>query len=93
MDQVGRFFKALRAGLKGGWEAATENNPVRYSINDRPVKCPHCGGEDFAAGTALLNTAGAEFLNLAWANRSATTLLCAECGNIQWFAQEPQARD
>ena len=88
-----RFFKALRAGLKGGWEAATENPPTRFSINGRPVKYPHCGGEDFAAGKAQLNTAGMEFLNLAWANPSATTMLCGECGNIQWFAPQPQARE
>jgi len=93
MDELGRFFKALRTGLKGGWEAATEITPIRYSINDRPLKCPHCGGEDFADGKALLNTAGAELFGLAWANRSATTLLCGECGNIQWFAEEPQRRD
>jgi ribosomal protein S27AE len=92
-ESMGRFFKALRAGLKGGWEAATESQPTRYSIEGRPVRCPHCGGGDFAVGKAQLNTAGMEFLNLAWANPSATTMLCGECGSIQWFAQEPQAME
>lgn len=88
-----RFFKALRAGLKGGWEAAKENHPSRYSIDGKPVRCPHCGGDKFAMGKAQLNTAAMEMINLAWANASATTMLCGECGNIQWFAQEPQAME
>jgi len=89
---MGTFFDALKAGLKGGWEAATEGSrPTRYTIADRPVRCPHCNGDTFVLGEALLNTKGMEFLNLAWANASATTMICGECGQIQWFAQEPQA--
>jgi len=88
---VEKFFKALKAGLKGGWEAATEGSrPNRYTVSDRLVRCPHCTGETFVLGQALLNTRGAELMNMAWANAYATTLLCEECGNIQWFAQEPE---
>lgn len=89
---MGNFFKAVKAGLKGGWDAATEGSrPTRYTVGDRPVRCPHCTGETFLLSQAQLNTRGAEFLNLGWANSSATTMVCGECGQIQWFAQEPQA--
>jgi ribosomal protein S27E len=88
---MGSFFQALKAGLKGGWEAATEgDHPQRYTVGGRAVRCPHCSNETFIVGKALLNTKGREFLNMAWADAYATTMVCGECGNIQWFAQEPQ---
>jgi len=63
----------------------------RYTVGDRPVRCPHCSGEDFSIGEAQLNSKGMEFFNLGWANASAATLACGECGNIQWFTKKPEA--
>ena len=83
---MGRFFEALKAGLKG-FKEGTE--PAEYSVGDRPVRCPHCGESRFAVGDALLNTRGATLLNLDWVNPSATILVCAECGRIEWYAHEP----
>ncbi len=45
---------------------------------------------ELARGNVQLNTAGMTFLDLDWANRSATTLTCAECGRLQWFLQRPE---
>jgi hypothetical protein len=90
---MGTFFEALRAGLKGGWEAATESSrPMHYTIGGHPLVCPQCKGETFMLGRNQLNTRGAEFFNLGWANATASTTICAECSNIQWFAQEPEVR-
>jgi len=83
---MGRFFEALKAGVKGFKEGS---EPGEYAVAGRPVRCPHCGETKFAPGSALLTTRGATLLNLDWANPSATILVCAECGRIEWFAHEP----
>lgn len=79
----------LRRGLKA---AAAAMESRKYSVAEKPVRCPHCGSETFDQATALLNTAGMSFLNLDWANRSATTLICTECGHVQWFVKTPDKR-
>lgn len=77
-------------GLRSAYKTLTvEFGPGRYTVEDKPVRCPHCGGEEFAEGEALLNTTGMTFLNLDWANKSASTLMCAVCGRIEWFGQKP----
>ena len=83
---MGHFFDALSAGIRGFREGM---GPTEYSIGGRPVKCPHCGETRFVAGHALLNTRGASLLNIDWANASATTLVCAECGRIEWYMKDP----
>ena len=86
---MGKFFDAVKSGIK----AATDSGPQRYTLVDRLVHCPHCGHDEFAEGRAQLNTVGMSFLNLDCADRSATTLACAECGRIQWFLQAPERTD
>jgi hypothetical protein len=49
------------------------------------VACLFCSGIEFEKGSALLNTIGMTFLNLDWANRSATILICSQCGYVHWF--------
>ena len=36
-----------------------------------------------------VKTRGLSAFNLDWADPSATILVCAECGRIEWFAHEP----
>jgi len=84
---MSRFWNALKAGVEGYKEA---KGPAEYRLAGRPVKCPHCEHQRFVSGRALLNTAGREAFGVAWADPSATTLVCAECGRIEWFAQEPE---
>jgi DNA-directed RNA polymerase subunit RPC12/RpoP len=83
---MGRFLDALMAGV------SSYNEPRKYEVAKRPVRCPHCGESLFVDGRALLNTPGLTFMNLDWANRSATILVCSECGRIEWFAREPRER-
>ena len=63
--------------------------PGRYHVAGKSVECPHCGGVDFVAGEAQLNTALASLIDLDWANKTAATLTCITCGRIQWFAGAP----
>lgn len=61
----------------------------RFAAGGKPVACPHCRGDRFEAHEVLLNTRGLTFLRLDWLNRSATALICGECGLVQLFAVKP----
>jgi hypothetical protein len=87
---MGQFFEALKAGARA-FKEGTE--PAEYSVAGRPVRCPHCAGAKFAPGSALLNTRGRTAFNVDWADPSASILVCAECGRIEWYANEPEEID
>ena len=87
---MGNFIEALKAGVKGFKEGT---RPSEYSVAGRPVRCPHCGEGKFAPGSALLNTRARSAFNVDWADPSAAILVCAECGRIEWFAQQPDVVD
>lgn len=82
------------AGIVDGFRAAFKElakpwEPSKYLVAGREVRCPHCGNDTFAEGEALLNTVGMTFFHLDWANKTASTLMCAECSRIEWFGQKP----
>ena len=81
-----RFFDALKAGVKGFKEA---NEPTEYSVAGKRVHCPHCGGSEFAPSSAMLNSRGRTAFGADWIDPSASILICAECGRIEWYAQKP----
>jgi len=81
------FLKTLGKGLKG---AAAALNVDQYTVNGVNAKCIHCGHQHFETGEAQLNTAGLTFINLDWANRSASVLICKKCTFIMWFLEEPK---
>jgi hypothetical protein len=87
---MGSFIDAVKAGVKGFKEGTA---PLEYTVAGRPVRCPHCGERKFAPGSAMLNTRTRSLFNVDWADPSASLLVCAECGRIEWFAQEPQPLD
>ena len=60
-----------------------------YKIDDDFITCSHCKNTYFIKGSAMLNTAGMTFLGLDWANRTAITLMCDNCGLIHWFGKAP----
>ena len=84
------FFEAVKAGVKGAMSAT---GPGRFSAGGLAVSCTHCKRDEFERQEAQLNTAGMTLLNLDWANRSGTALVCTNCGLIQWFATEPERID
>jgi uncharacterized protein len=69
--------------------AAQSFGPGAYAIADKPIVCPHCGGQTFQAGEAQLNQALSTFVNLDWLDESATILVCTHCSHIQWFGKRP----
>jgi hypothetical protein len=78
-------------GLKLGAKALVGPGPGRYVSCGRPIRCPHCEGQTFIEGNALLTTRGLRMLNLdaGW-SENATTLMCDHCGLIQWFGKSPE---
>ncbi len=64
--------------------------PSEYSAGGKKIVCAQCGGTVFAEGSALLNTTGMTFINLDWADKSATTLACTKCGLVQWYLVKPE---
>ena len=84
---MGRFFKAVQAGMQSMGEAPEGE---RYTVAGKAVTCSHCSHDRFVEGRAQLNTAGMSFFNLDWANRSAATLTCTQCGRIEWYLADPE---
>jgi len=84
---MAKFSAALKRGAKA---AVRSLGPGAYSSQGNTIVCPHCGNAEFTQGSAQLNTRGMTFLNIDWANKSATTLACTKCGLLQWFLQSPE---
>ncbi|MBL0309370.1 MAG: DNA-binding protein [Bacteroidetes bacterium] len=63
----------------------SKEEPKGYTVKDKPMACVYCKNELFFMRSALLNTSGAEFLGMAWANRGAKCFVCSECDYIHWF--------
>lgn len=49
------------------------------------LECVICKGTLFGIRETLMNTKGMTFLNLDWANKSATNYICNDCGYVHWF--------
>jgi predicted nucleic-acid-binding Zn-ribbon protein len=81
---MGLFSSAKK---KKGAEAA------RFLAAGKEVSCLQCEGSLFRQGKAQLNTAAMSLLDLDWANKSATTLVCTQCGFISWYFDEPTRFD
>ncbi|MFK0224889.1 hypothetical protein ACIQUL_03890 [Streptomyces sp. NPDC090303] len=59
--------------------------PVHAAIGDRPIRCQMCDHDTFREREVKLNSTGMEFFNLAWANESATGLICWTRGYVHLF--------
>lgn len=62
--------------------------PVRAALGERWINCLFCQGDLFRERGVKLNSTGMEFMNLAWANETATGLICWSCGYVHLFANE-----
>lgn len=57
----------------------------KHKIGGNILECPICGHSEFWTRKTLMNTPGLTFLNLEWANKSATNFVCNSCGHVLWF--------
>jgi predicted nucleic-acid-binding Zn-ribbon protein len=67
-----------------------DTSPHSFQILGKTITCPQCSNVQFLQKSILLNTPGMTFFSLDWANRTATTLTCTKCSQIQWFLQQPE---
>lgn len=58
---------------------------VHAEIGERRIRCLVCDGDVFRDREVKLNSTGMELFNLAWANESATGLVCWSCGYVHLF--------
>ncbi len=56
-----------------------------FRVVDKQVVCPHCENILFHDRKATLNTRASELFNVAWADRQARVLICANCSRLEWF--------
>ncbi|MFI9291284.1 hypothetical protein [Streptomyces gardneri] len=61
--------------------------PVHAAVGEKKVRCLICGGDVFREREVKLNSTGMEFFNMAWANESATGLICRSCGYVHLFVR------
>jgi hypothetical protein len=64
---------------------------LRYIAGNASIACPCCQNDTFDIDFRQLNTSGASFFGLDWANKNATILICQRCTYISWFMSEPDA--
>ena len=50
------------------------------------LACPICAGKDFEKRRGVMDTAGAAFFGMTWANRGCTELICRGCRYVMTFA-------
>lgn len=59
---------------------------ARWSVKGHPVRCPCCGGEQFARTRSHVDTH-------AWFDSGRSWMLtCVACTRIEWFRAEPEPR-
>lgn len=62
---------------------------MRYKVNNTPILCPCCRNDIFDKDYRQLNSRGATFFGIDWANRNAAILVCTRCSYISWFMSDP----
>ncbi|HSU14166.1 hypothetical protein [Longimicrobium sp.] len=54
-------------------------------VQGRQVPCPICAHDRFWTRKTLMDTRGASFFGIDWANPSAENYICLRCGHVLWF--------
>ncbi|GGY00831.1 hypothetical protein [Streptomyces minutiscleroticus] len=62
--------------------------PVRAQLGDTWITCQVCQGDLFRERQIKLNSFGMEFVKMAWADESATGLICWRCGYVHLFVND-----
>jgi predicted nucleic-acid-binding Zn-ribbon protein len=62
----------------------------QYQAAGKVVVCPHCENDTFTREEAMLNKPVSTLLKLDWVDKTGVALVCANCGLIQWFFEEPE---
>ena len=63
------------------------DDPMPFDIAGKPLRCQHCGHDEFTTREAQLHTATLTFFNLEWLGKNADLYICGRCGFIHWFVR------
>ncbi len=62
-----------------------ESDETELIVNGKRIHCPICDHNKFWSRETLMNSRGATFFQLEWANRAAVNHICGSCGYVMWF--------
>ena len=82
------FFSRLSRVNKSKENAGTPMTPGAYMLAGKQITCPHCAMQEFIEGSAQVNTSVSSAL-LGVSYDKVYTLICSECGYLQWMMQPP----
>jgi len=61
---------------------------TEHVVQGNRLVCPICQHSEFWTRTSMMNTKGLTFLDLDWANKTATNYVCDHCGYVMWFLEK-----
>lgn len=82
-------FKRYKRVKKSEQDAGRPLTPGAYLLAGHQIVCPHCAATEFNEGSAQVNTTITSAL-LGVDYRKVYTLICIECGYLQWMVQPPK---
>lgn len=84
-DFLSRFNRVKKSEQEDG----RPFTPGSYQLAGIPIACPHCQHDSFIEGSAQVNTTVKSAL-LGLDYKKVHTLICTECGYLQWMMQPPR---
>ena len=66
-------------------QASESEEGTTLEVEGKTVPCPICGHDRFWTRKTLMDTRGASFFGVDWANPSAVNYICNRCGHVLWF--------
>jgi ribosomal protein L37E len=66
----------------------SEDQPKRYEIANKQLICMFCGNDTFHTRTEQLQSPGLTFLDIEWADSTATCFICISCGYLHSFMRK-----
>ncbi|MCE9578512.1 MAG: pentapeptide repeat-containing protein [Deltaproteobacteria bacterium] len=79
-------YRGTPAWVDPNVQEAPVPDHARWSVKGYPVRCPCCGGEEFARTRSHVDTH-------AWFDGGRSWMLtCAACTRVDWFRAEPTTR-
>jgi predicted nucleic-acid-binding Zn-ribbon protein len=87
-DCFDKMDNAQKQKLLDEKDSLLTEEAAERTLEGHKLKCPVCGNKRFWKRKTLMNTPGATFFGVEWANRQAINFVCDSCGYVLWFLRE-----